>query len=112
MRVQTWLTATKTDDTTLTVMYDENSIVVSRSAEITVTGEGVSPLNIPLINQSGAAPDLSIAPESILISSASGTTTFTVISNIEWSANESSDWLTAMKTDETTLMSCMMRIQV
>ncbi len=97
-----WLTATKTDATTLTVSYDENTSVDSRSAEITVSGAGVTSQNI-MVNQSGVSPALSVTPESRSISSASGTTTFTVTSNIEWSVSESSGWLTATKTDATTL---------
>jgi phosphotriesterase-related protein len=97
-----WLTATKTNATTLTVSYDENTIVDSRSAEITVSGAGVTSQNI-IVNQSGASPALSVTPESRSVSSASGTTTFTVASNIDWSLSESSGWLTATKTDATTL---------
>jgi phosphotriesterase-related protein len=97
-----WLTATKTDDTTLTVSYDENTSVDSRSAEITVSGAGVTSQNI-MVNQSGVSPILSVTPVSRSISSASGTTTFTVTSNIDWSVSESSSWLTATKTDDTTL---------
>ncbi len=97
-----WLTATKTDDTTLTVSYDENTSVDPRSAEITVSGAGVTSLNIT-VNQSGAIPVLSVTPESRSVSPASGTTTFTVTSNIDWSVSESSGWLTATKTDDTTL---------
>ncbi len=97
-----WLTATKTDATTLTVSYDENTSIDPRSAEITVSGAGVTSQNI-MVNQSGASPALSVTPESASVSSAPGTTTFTVASNIDWSVSESSGWLTATKTDTTTL---------
>jgi phosphotriesterase-related protein len=97
-----WLTATKSDDTTLTVIYDENTIVDARSAEITVSGQGVTSQNI-LIIQSGANPTLSVAPDSRSVNSDSGTITFTVSSNIDWTLSESSGWLTALKTDDTTL---------
>jgi phosphotriesterase-related protein len=97
-----WLTATKTDVTTLTVSYDENTSVDSRSAEIMVSGAGATSQNI-MVNQSGASPTLSVTPESRSISFASGTTSFTVTSNIIWSVSESSDWLTATKTDATTI---------
>jgi predicted metal-dependent phosphotriesterase family hydrolase len=97
-----WLTATKTDANTLTVSYDENISLDSRSAEITVIGAGVISQNI-MVNQSGVSPALSVTPESRSISSASGTTTFTVTSNIDWSVSESSNWLTATKTDANTI---------
>jgi phosphotriesterase-related protein len=100
-----WLTATKTDDTTLTVAYDENESVDSRSSEITVNGAGVTSQNISVI-QSGASPALSVTPPSIPVSAGSGTTTFIVASNIYWSVSESSVWLTATKTDDTTLTVC------
>jgi phosphotriesterase-related protein len=97
-----WLTVTKTDDTTITVGYDENKSIDARSAEITVSGAGVSSMNI-LVDQTGASPALSISPGSIQVSPASGTANFTVTSNIDWSASENSDWLTATKTNDTLL---------
>jgi len=97
-----WLTATKTDDTTLTVTYNENTSVDSLLAEITVNGAGVSS-QIIVVKQGGASPSLAVTPGSIPVSPASGTTTFTVTSNIDWSVSESSDWLTATKTDANTL---------
>jgi phosphotriesterase-related protein len=98
-----WLTAIRANDTVLKVVFDENIILDSRSAEITVSGEGVTPQNI-LVIQSGASPNLSVLPASRPVSSASGTTTFTISSNIDWSVSESSSWLEAIKSDATTLI--------
>jgi phosphotriesterase-related protein len=97
-----WLSAAETDDTTLAVSYDENRSVVSRSAEITVSGPGVNS-QIISVNQAGATPVLIVMPESVQVSPASGTATFKVTANIDWSANESSEWLTATKTNDTLL---------
>lgn len=97
-----WLTAVKTDASTLTVSYTENKSVSNRSAQITLNGAGVPSQNI-LVNQNGANPTLSISPEASPVSTASGTTTFTISSNIDWTVSVSSDWLTATKTDSITL---------
>jgi phosphotriesterase-related protein len=97
-----WLTATKTNDSTLTVFHDENTVVDSRISEIIISGAGVTPKPV-IVNQKGVDPVLTVTSGSLPVSPASGTTTFTVASNIDWSVNESSSWLTATKTDNTTL---------
>jgi hypothetical protein len=50
-----------------------------------------------------SASTLTVDPLVRTVSSASGTITFTVASNIDWSANESSDWLSVIKTNSNTL---------
>jgi hypothetical protein len=97
-----WFTAAKTDDTTITVIYNENKSITPRSAEIAVSGNGVTSKNI-VVKQSGAIPGLSVSPESIPVSPESGLTAFSVASNIEWNVSENSDWLNATKTDAATL---------
>ncbi len=49
------MTAIKTDPTTLTVSYDENTSVDSRYAEISVSGAGVNSQSVSVI-QEGAIP--------------------------------------------------------
>jgi phosphotriesterase-related protein len=100
--ISDWITTTKTDDTTLIVSFDENMSVDSRSSEITVNGAGVTSQNIR-VNQSGASPVLIVTPISRSVSAASGATSFAVTSNMDWSASESSDWLTTSRTDTATL---------
>ncbi len=97
-----WLTATKTNATTLTVNYTQNTSVESRSANITISGTGVTS-QVVTVTQSGVTPSLSVNPSSRSVNFASGTTTFTITSNIDWSPGENSDWLTATKTNATTL---------
>ncbi len=46
-----WLTATKTDATTLTVSYDENANEGARSAEITISGTGVSSISVTITQE-------------------------------------------------------------
>ena len=97
-----WLTATKTSNTILTVDYDENVTVEERSADITLSGPGVSDVLITL-NQDGAVPVLSVEPETLTVSAVGGSALFTVTSNIDWSVSETCDWLTATKTTNTVL---------
>ena len=98
-----WLTATKTNDTILTVSYDENTIVNSRSCEITMSGPGVASQDIMII-QDAANPELSISQGSVTVGAASGTTSLTITSNIDWSVNENSQWFAAIRTDINTLL--------
>jgi hypothetical protein len=98
-----WIIATKTDDATLTISYDENTIPSERVASIILSGEGVSPQTVTL-TQEAAEPVLTVSPGSFDISSSSGTVTFTVTSNVDWSFNEDSEWLTAIKSGENSLI--------
>jgi len=97
-----WLTATKTNATTLTISYDENLSVDERSATITLSGTGVTSQTVT-INQEGATPVLTVDPTSADVTAESGTSTYTVTSNIDWTVSETTDWLTATKTNATTL---------
>lgn len=97
-----WLSATKTNDTTLTVFCNENTSINTRTAGISLTGEGMISQNIT-INQSGSNPFIKVNPESDSVSSAAGIRTFNISSNIDWSVNDSSVWLTAIKTNDTTI---------
>jgi len=97
-----WLSAVKSSATILTVNYNQNSSVASRSVNITITGTGVAS-QVVTINQAGSTPSLIVTPLTNSVSSVSGTTIFNVSSNIDWTVNESSDWLTVEKTNPTTL---------
>ena len=97
-----WLTVTKTNNSTLTVNYNENILVTSRSAGIVVSGPGVESQTITL-NQQGANPELSIEPPSASVQASSGSLSFTVTSNVDWSVSENSTWLTATKTNASTI---------
>ena len=97
-----WLTASKTDESTLTVTYEENIGLADRSADITVSGEGVTPKTVT-VEQEGVIPYLIVTPEEQIVGSSAGSTTFTVTSNVGWSPFEDSEQFTASKTDETIL---------
>jgi hypothetical protein len=54
-------------------------------------------------NGGSTTPLLTISPASKTVSSASGSSTFTVSSNVNWTTSESSDWLSVTKANATTL---------
>jgi hypothetical protein len=97
-----WLSATKTNGTTLTIIYDANEDLDSRSCTITLSGSGVTSQNVTL-EQAGETPTLSVSPMSRTVNSTAGSTTFAVTSNVDWTVEENSEWLTTVKTNETTL---------
>lgn len=97
-----WLSAVKTNSTTLTVNYDANTAISNRSATITLAGSGVSNQSVTL-TQEGVPLTLSVSPDTKTVSEESGSTTFTVSANVDWSPSENSDWLSAAKTNSTTL---------
>jgi hypothetical protein len=103
---QTWCTVTPsgTDNGTITATYQENTGGGSRTATITVSGSGVSD-QVVTVTQSGTTPTLSVTPLNQNVSSSSGTTGFTVVSNVEWTASSNQTWctVTASGTDNGTI---------
>ncbi|HLO60515.1 MAG TPA: CUB domain-containing protein [Bacteroidales bacterium] len=93
---ESWLNAVKTNDTTFSVVYDENFSLQPRSAIIMISGDGVNPC-LFTINQKGAEPSISVSPDSQIVDYHEGNTQFSVVSNIEWTVNETASWLTAGK---------------
>ncbi len=77
----------------VTVSYQQNSIVDQRQCIITVSASGVSNQTFTLTQQ-GANPTLTISPTSATVSPSSGSTTFSVTSNTNWTVSESCDWVT------------------
>jgi hypothetical protein len=98
----TWLTATKANNTTINVSFNENTTTNSRSATITLTAGAVE--KTVTVTQNKPVPVvLQVTPNSREVGPESGTTSFTVNSNVEWIPSESSTWLTATKTNSTTI---------
>ena len=97
-----WLTATQTDGSTITVTYDTNTSTSSRTANITATGTGGVTETVTVI-QSGITAFLDISPNSQTVDTSSGSTTFSVSSNVNWSVSDDASWLTATQTDESTI---------
>ncbi len=97
-----WLTATKTDGSTISVSYDENVSTSSRTASIKASGTGGVEETVT-VTQEGAAIIFDVSPNSRNVGSASGTTSFAVNSNVGWSVEDDASWLTATKTDGSTI---------
>jgi hypothetical protein len=89
----TWCNVTVygTGNGPLTAIYEENLSVSPRIAVITVTAAGLSPVQVTL-TQSGAAPILMVQPSNQNVTSESGTTDFTVISNTGWTTSCDAIW--------------------
>ena len=97
-----WLTATKTDGSTISVSYEANSGTSSRTANIKAVGTGVEE-TVTVTQAPATAAVFDVSPDSGSVTDASGTTTFTVSSLVGWSVEDDADWLTATKTDESTI---------
>ncbi|HER09458.1 MAG TPA: hypothetical protein ENO20_11175, partial [Bacteroides sp.] len=92
-----WLTATLTSTTVISVSYEANPSTSSRTAYIKVSGPGVE--EIVTVIQAGATAYLDVSPNNRDVSSESGSTTFVVSANVDWSVTESASWLNATKID-------------
>ncbi|MBI9062122.1 MAG: T9SS type A sorting domain-containing protein [Marinilabiliaceae bacterium] len=88
-----WLTTVKTNATTLSVSYDENSDTEERSASISISGMGVSPQTVTVIQE--AAPYLDASPQRTTIPYDYECCTYiTVESNTSWNVISNASWLT------------------
>ncbi len=97
-----WFAIDKTNgngDATLTVSYLENTTIMQRDATITLAGNGVSDV-VLTINQAEGDPILQADPTSRNVGKDSGTTTFNITSNIDWTATENSEWFSIDKNSE------------
>jgi alpha-acetolactate decarboxylase len=90
---QTWCTVTHsgTGNGAITATYQSNTGAGSRTAVITVSGSGVSD-QVVTVTQSGTAPALNVTPLNQNVSSSSGMTSFTVVSNVEWITSSNQTW--------------------
>ncbi|MDY0101829.1 MAG: BACON domain-containing carbohydrate-binding protein [Lentimicrobium sp.] len=70
----------------INVVYEANSGVNQRIAQITVTVSGLSPVTVTL-TQAGATPVLAVSPISFVVPAASGSVQATVTSNTQWTAS-------------------------
>ena len=95
-----WLTATKTDESTISVSYEANASTSSRTANIKAVGTGEVEETVTVTQ---AAATFDVSPNSRSVTDVSGTTTFTVSSTVGWSVEDDAAWLTATKTDGSTI---------
>ena len=94
---QTWLTVSDaggSNNATITVTAEVNSLLSSRNATVTITGNGLSPQTVT-VTQAGAAPYLNLSATTISVAAASGSTaTFNINSNTSWTIVDNQTWLT------------------
>jgi len=90
---QTWCTVTSsgTGNGTITATFAENNTASQRSANVTVTTPGLTPI---IVTVTQAAPTLAVTPSNQNVTSAAGSTTFTVTSNGYWSVTSNQGWCT------------------
>lgn|GEM_PF-429942 len=92
---QAWCTlnSSGTGNGTITANYSQNTSTNGRTANITVTVAGLSPV-VVTVTQSGINPTLTVTPQNRNVNYVSGNTTFSVLSNSAWTASSDSAWLT------------------
>lgn len=90
---QTWCTVTTsgTGNGTITANFTDNGTINPRTANITVTATGVTPVVVTVV-QAAAGPALVVTPSNQNVPSISGSTSFSVSSNISWTAVSNSTW--------------------
>ncbi len=90
-----WCTVTPsgTGNGTIVATYTANALFTSRTANVTVTVTGLTPV-IVTVTQSGIAPTLSVSPSNQNVTAPAGNTSFAVTSNSAWSAVSSAAWCT------------------
>jgi len=93
---QTWCTVTPsgTGSGILTATFSQNNTTSQRVANITVSVNGLSPV-VATVTQAGLIPTLAVTPANQNVSSAAGSTAFTVTSNSSWTAISDQTWCTA-----------------
>ena len=88
-----WCTVTPSGsgNGTISATYLQNSALTSRTANITVSVTGITPVTV-MVTQAAAAPALSVTPASQTVGYLSGNTAFTVTSNTSWTATCNQAW--------------------
>jgi len=90
-----WCTVTPsgTGNGTIAANYTLNTLLTSRTANITVTAPGLTPVVVTVV-QSAGSPTLSVTPPNQNVSAAAGNTSFTVASNSAWTVSSNAAWCT------------------
>ncbi|MCX6247564.1 MAG: BACON domain-containing carbohydrate-binding protein [Bacteroidetes bacterium] len=97
---QTWCTVNTsgTGNGTITANYTVNTLSTQRVANITTSATGCTPV-IVTVTQAGTAPSLTVSPSNQDVSSAAGSTSFTVTTTATtWYAVSDSPWCTVTPT--------------
>ena len=92
---QTWCTISPSSGTgngTVSVNWSVNSLIVSRTATITVSGGGLS--KTYTVTQAAASKSLELSASTANPLSTGGSTSFDVIANIDWTTSSNQTWCT------------------
>lgn len=91
---QTWCTVTPSGsgNNVIIATYTENTSTTQRIAQITVIASGVAPVVVTVTQAGVGAPYLSVTPPNQNVSSQAGNTSFSVSSNIAWTASSNQTW--------------------
>ena len=89
-----WCTVTNsgTGTDTIFAVYEDNTTIIPRVAQITVSGNGVSPVTVT-VSQAGVPIILTVTPPDTNVVNTSGNTRFYVTSNTNWSVTGNSTWI-------------------
>ena len=91
-----WLTLSAINgslDASVAISVESNPLTNTRSAEIIITGNGLAPQTITLI-QEGAAASLFVSPSDLTVLATANTSgSFTISANTSWSIAEEASWL-------------------
>gem|GEM_PF-726393 len=81
-----------TNNKTLVVTYQENTLVTNRTGQITISASGVPDVVVSVI-QAGTEPYIEIMPDVEYVNAAAGSIPFNLSSNTDWEIVESYGWL-------------------
>lgn len=92
---ESWCTVdpSGTGNGTITASYAENALMLARTAYITVTVAGMTPV-IVSVTQDAALPSLAVFPLNQDVTVTSGSTSFSVTSNVNWTVSSDQAWCT------------------
>ncbi len=77
----------------ITATYSQNTTILSRVANITVTVSGLTPV-VVTVTQAAGSPTLSVTPSNQNVGATSGNVNFNVTSNTSWTASINVSWCT------------------
>jgi len=91
----TWCTVTPsgTGNDSIFATFEANGLYYPRVDTITVSATGIASQMVT-VTQDGMAPILSVTPQNQDVSALTGSTTFTVNSNLSWEASSDTTWCT------------------
>ncbi len=78
---------------TLTATFDENTSSTSRTGSITLTGSGITKTATIVQEGKPSSNYLTVSPTSKNVSSTSGSTTYTISSDLSWTAIDNATWI-------------------